>query len=320
MERIERILLLHRLLSSHRYGLSSDRLMDETQCSRATLWRDMAFLRDVLGAPLAYEDRGHVRTWHYTEAHEAFQLPGLWLSADELYALLLAEQVLSRSGAGLLGEALGRFRPRIDKALGDKARELGRLRVLHTSQRRSNEAVFRSVAQAVLERRKLRFRYKARSTDQQTERRVSPQRLTHYRDNWYLDAFDESRNNLRSFALDRIQQPHIDEERAKDLDAVVLDAQLGTGYGIFSGPIKDTAVLRFTPHAARWVAEEVWHPQQHGRWLADGSYELRVPYANPRELLMDVLRYGPDAQVIGPIALREQMRTMLALSMAAYVT
>lgn len=320
VERIERILLMHRLLSSHRYGLANERLMEEAQSSRSTVYRDLCFLRDVLGAPLEHEDRGGQRIWRYAANEQgAFQLPGLWLTADELYALLLAEQVLARSGAGLLGEALGRFRPRIDKALGDKAKELGRLRVLRTSQRRGNEAVFRSVAQAVLERRKLRFRYRARSTEQPTERRVSPQRLTHYRDNWYLDALDEGRNSLRSFALDRITQPQVDDEVAQDLEPGLLDSQLGVGYGIFSGPIKDVAVLRFSAHAARWVAEESWHPQQQGRWLADGTYELKVPYSNPRELLMDVLRHGADAQVIGPIALREQMRTMLALSMAAYM-
>ena len=98
-----------------------------------------------------------------------------------------------------------------------------------------------------------------------------------------------------------------------------LDAALASSYGIFSGKANKIAVLCFSRERARWVADERWHPQQQGRFLSDGSYELKVPYANPRELLMDVLRYGGDAQVMAPVALREQMRTTLALAMSNYV-
>lgn len=316
MERIERIVLFHRLLSANRYGVSSDRLMEETGCSRATLYRDMGFMRDFLGAPL--EREGEPRLWRYSRSDQAFELPGVWLSPDELYALLLAQQVLKRAGGGLLGDALGRFQPRIERMLGAQAKQLGRLRVLRAHSRQVNEATFRLVAQAVLERKRLKFRYKARSTEEVQERRVHPQRLTHYRDNWYLDAFDETRSGIRSFALDRIQQPQVDDSEALDLTDEALDKQLAAGYGIFSGAVKDVAVIRFSQHAARWVSEEQWHSQQQGRFLSDGSYELRLPYSHPRELLMDILRYAGDAQVISPVPLREQMRSMLNLALANY--
>jgi proteasome accessory factor C len=39
---------------------------------------------------------------------------------------------------------------------------------------------------------------------------------------------------------------------------------------------------------------------QEGRWLSDGRYELRVPYSDQRELVMEILRHGPDVQVIAP--------------------
>ncbi|WP_346949938.1 helix-turn-helix domain-containing protein, partial [Dyella sp.] len=52
MDRYERILTLHRLLKSAHYPVPLPRLMDELECSRATLYRDVAFLRDALGAPI----------------------------------------------------------------------------------------------------------------------------------------------------------------------------------------------------------------------------------------------------------------------------
>jgi predicted DNA-binding transcriptional regulator YafY len=170
----------------------------------------------------------------------------------------------------------------------------------------------------VLERRQLTFRYRARTSGSEGQRTVSPQRLTHYRENWYLDAFDHDRKALRSFAVDRITQPQVLDAVADDVAEAELDAHLAGSYGIFAGPPKAWATLVFSPRAARWVADEYWHSRQEGRFLADGRYELRVPYSNARELLMDVLRYGPDAEVAAPPALREEAKILLRLAAAQY--
>ena len=318
MDRTERVNLLHGLLSSHPRGLSQERLLRETGCSRASLYRDIAYMRDTLGAPI--ERVGDpIRLWRYASDHVgSFQLPGMWMDADELYALLLAQQMLERSGAGLFGRALGPLQPRIHKLLGDKARRLDRLRVLRTQARTSNPTTFRLVTEAVLEGRQLRFHYQSRSTGEDRERQVSPQALTHHRDNWYLDAFDPAAGSLRRFALDRIRKPELIDQPALELPTADLAAHQEAGYGIFAGPTTATAILHFTPHAARWVADEIWHPKQRQRLLPDGTLELSVPYTNPRELLMDVQRHGADAEVIAPPTLREQMREMLAGALGRY--
>jgi predicted DNA-binding transcriptional regulator YafY len=171
----------------------------------------------------------------------------------------------------------------------------------------------------VLERKRLAFDYRARSTDTPTRRLVSPQRLTHYRNHWYLDAFDHEREALRSFALDRIRSARAQDEDAVDMAEAELDQQLASSYGIFSGTPKAVATIRFSAHAARWVADEHWHSKQEGRFLEDGSYELKLPYSNPRELLMDILKYGPEAEVIGTPPLRQEARILLQLAAGAYV-
>ncbi len=318
MDRTERVALLHGLLSTHRRGLSQERLMREIACSRAQLYRDLNFMRDTLGAPIVREG-DPVRLWRYTsDAAGTFQLPGMWMNADELYALLLSQQVLQRSGDGLFGQALGPLQPRIHALLGDRAFRLDRLRVLRTQARQGDPTVFRLVTEAVLAGRQLSFEYRARSTGRVSEKLVSPQRLIHHRDNWYLDAFDAKRASLGRFALDRISNPQILPEAAIDLPAAELDAHQDAGYGIFAGPDTSTAVIRFTPHAARWVADENWHPKQRQRTLADGSLELSIPYASSRELLMDVQRYGADAEIVAPPELREEMMVMLAAAMERY--
>jgi predicted DNA-binding transcriptional regulator YafY len=68
------------------------------------------------------------------------------------------------------------------------------------------------------------------------------------------------------------------------------------------------AVLHFSPERSRWVAQEKWHPDQQGHALDDGGFELRVPYSQEPELLMDILRHGRHIEVIAPTALREAVR------------
>src|SRR5690606_19266331 len=177
---------------------------------------------------------------------------------------------------------------------------------------------FRIVCSAVLERRQLGFEYRARSTGEKTRRTVSPQRITHYRDNWYLDAWDHEREGLRSFSVDRISGARMLEAAARDIEEATLDEHLSGSYGIFSGAPKGWATIVFNERAARWVADEHWHAQQQGRWLPDGRYELKVPYSNARELLMDVLHYGADAEILEPAPLREQARALLALALSNY--
>ena len=322
MDRYERILTLHRILKTSRYPVSLQHLKDELSCSRATLYRDIAFLRDALGAPIE-SGEGEESSIHYAaEEAERFELPGLWLTSEELAALLALNELLGRSDPGVLAGALAPFRARIERLLSDhasgRALPIERIRVITSGARRLDQAVFRAVSSALLNRQRLKFQYRARSTDARTERIVSPQRLAHYRDNWYLDAWDHARDALRSFALDRIRDAEMLDDVALDRDTSELDAHLASSYGIFSGPPKAWATIRFSSHAARWVADEHWHSQQQGTWLPDGRFELRVPYSNSRELLMDVLKYGPDAEVVAPVPLREEMKITLQLALGAY--
>jgi predicted DNA-binding transcriptional regulator YafY len=78
------------------------------------------------------------------------------------------------------------------------------------------------------------------------------------------------------------------------------------------------AVLRFTKARARWVAEEVWHPEQEGRRLGDGSHELKIPCRDSRELVMDILRHGPNVIVVEPASLVEEVKKQMSETLRRY--
>ena len=320
MERIERIHALHRILTAARYPVTVQRLQEELECSRATVYRDLAYLRDYLMAPVVGNGEAGFR--YDPDEADRFELPGLWLSSQELHSLLAAQQLMMRSGGGVLSTALAPLQHRIEKLLdehaGGRRVPVERVRVIPHRSRKLDETAFRNVATAVLDRKQLAFEYRARSTDERTRRTVSPQRLTHYRENWYLDAWDHDREGLRSFSVDRITAARVSDQVARDVPDEELDRQLASSYGIFSGTPKGWATVMFSAKAARWVADEHWHSQQQGRFLPDGRYELKLPYSSGRELLMDVLHYGSDAEIIEPASLREQARSLLSLALSQY--
>jgi predicted DNA-binding transcriptional regulator YafY len=186
-----------------------------------------------------------------------------------------------------------------------------RMRIFLPERREGKAEHFSVVAAALLKRSRVWIKHYNRKDDRETERAVSPQRLVHYRDNWYLDAWCHLRDDLRSFAVDAIRDARLVDERAKEVAASELDEYLGSGYGIFAGRKVQWAALKFTPEAARWVSAQKWHPKQRSRVEKDGSYVLEVPYAEDRELVMEILKYGADVEVVEPLALRDKVAQAL---------
>lgn len=321
MDKLSRIYKLHELLKSRRRPVPMGVLQAELEYSRATVKRIIGELRDIFAAPLEYDRKNN--GYHYAANGEhPFELPGLWFSAAELHALLAAEKLLADLQPGWLQDKLIPLRQRMREILAagktDAAAELDRIRILAMASRQQHDRHFHTVATAVINRRRLRIDYYSRAKDERTERVVSPQRLTHYRDNWYLDAWCHRTQALRTFALDAIEAAELQESRAKEISAAKLDAHYAAGYGIFAGKPKATAVLRFSPNRARWVARERWHPEQRGQFLPDGRYELSFPYSDPRELIMDVLKHGAEVEVIGPPDLRTEIAAQLAAACRRY--
>lgn len=314
MSQTERLYKIETLLRSRR-AVSSEYLRETCGIKRATLNRDLALLRDRLHAPIIYDKalQGY-RLGETEPGNPRHELPGLWFSAAETHALLAFHHFLEHLEPGLLSTHIGPLKKRLEALLEKNDRSLTeitqRIRVLPQAARNTEAKHFQQVAHALLARQRLRIRYHGRGRDHITERTVSPQRLLHYRDNWYLDVWDHGKRGLRTFAVERIRQLWVLEERAKDIPEARLNRHFTESYGIFAGKPKHKAVLRFTPERARWVAEELWHPQQKG-YHDDRHYLLEIPYSGSDELIMDILKYGPDVEVIAPASLRRAVAEKL---------
>lgn len=324
MDRTERFYKIDQLLTERRV-VSFEQLELALGVSRATIKRDLEYLRNRLHAPIVWdrELRGYRFEAVPQGGNAQYELPGLWFNSSEIHALLTMQHLLAGiDSGGLLAPHIeplkDRLRALLDTEDGASDEIQKRIKVIGVASRPPGLDHFAVVGSALLRRKRLLMSYYTRGRGQMTEREISPQRLVHYRENWYLDAWCHLRNELRSFAVDAIRRVELVDVPAKNIGESTLDAVLGAGYGIFSGRKVTWAKLRFTAERARWVATERWHPRQKGKLLDDGSYTLEIPYSDPRELTADVLKYGADVMVESPPELRQAVREKLEQTLKHY--
>ncbi len=314
MNQTERFYKIDQMISDGRL-VTFQQLLDALEVARATLRRDLEYMRNRLNAPIVYDRLagGYRFEKAQPQAGAQYELPGLWFSSAEIHALLTMQHLLANlEPGGILTPHIQPLMARLNALLGtaeNTAEEIRRrVLVVGVGQRQLKLEHFERVGSALLRRKRLKIAYLSKGKGELTEREVSPQRLVHYRENWYLDAWCHLRAGLRNFAVDSIQRVEILERPAKQVSKRSMDQGLGPGYGIFTGVKVQWATLAFTPERARWVASEHWHPKQKGRFDEHGRYLLKLPYADHLELIMDILKYGADVEVLDPDSLRQRVQ------------
>jgi predicted DNA-binding transcriptional regulator YafY len=321
MDRTERFYKIDSLLQS-KGVVPIEEFLAVLEVSRATFTRDIEYMRDRLNAPIQWSkaDGGY----SYAVGKNASQqpLPGLWFNSEEAYALLMMQSLLSQLQPGLLGPHIAPLKARLRAVIESgkhPAEDVeSRIRLLNVAARPVPDKYFELVAGALLSGQRLQIRYHGRAKDDVTEREVSPQLLIFHRGNWYLGAWCHRQDAMRSFSMDAIEAASSTNKKNKAVSKKELNGFVGQGYGIFAGSDVRWARLSFSQERARWVGQELWHPQQRISLEPDGRVVLEVPFTDTRELAMDILRHGRHVEVLEPAELREVITNDLRAALLAY--
>ena len=318
MDKFDQIQQIHRLLTSHQYPIRLIDLAQKLECSTRTVRRHLDTLR-LYEAPLEYSHQ--YKGWHYVDnQNERFELPGLWLTAEELQSLSLLINILDDFGPNSLTNELTPIEREINKLLTARGIKPSTFRqsikILPINNRQLPSHIFQHVSEALLNEQQLNIQYESYNHTK-TQRQISPQTLIYYRENWYLDAWCHLRNDLRTFSLARITQLALNKKSSKKISKQQCQAHFSESYGIFSGEAKHTAVLRFLPTIAREIAQQQWHPNQQGEWQGD-DYLLSIPYADDRELIQDILKHSPNVYVEKPAKLRKKVQNKLQAALGLF--
>jgi len=284
-----------------------------------TVYRDTAFMRDQWNLPLEYD---HARqTWRLTG--ETTALPPFVLSEGELLAIYFAEKVVAQyRGTPYERELTSAFRKLAtqfpDEVIVQPERLLSFLEIDPGPLPEANPAVFRDIMAGIGRGRSLRIRYASASSGRTLDRLVERCRVLNVRGTWYLVAWDERRQAIRNFALQRIHDVRVTETSSSRASQFDLRQHMADAFGIERGKRPVNVVIRFSAAQAPYVRERAWHRSARVQDRIDGGCVLRMRVAVTSELERWLLQYGPDAEVMRPKSLRDAIATRLRAAARLY--
>ncbi|HHV08458.1 MAG TPA: WYL domain-containing protein [Firmicutes bacterium] len=292
------------------------------EVSTRTVERDIEFLRDSLGAPLKYDAKR--RGYYYTRLD--FSLPNVKLTAGELITLYLGQKLLAQykgtSFEANIIHAFTKIRTFLPEEVGIDFDDLDEFLSFDITPLRGEEQqvarIFQQLTEALSERETVKIEYYTASRDVETTRLVNPYHLRCHKGAWYLIGYCHRRQEVRTFALDRIRSLKHTRRKFKIQSDFSLEEYLGSSLGIERGRKLHEVVIRFDAQVARWVKEREWHSSQEIVAEEDGSLLFKAALSGLGEVKRWVLGYGIHAEVLSPLQLREEIAKEAAALAARY--
>ena len=300
---------------------NAGKLCEQFEISSKTAHRAIEFMRDRLRAPLEYIARKR----GYAYADEAYELPRLWLSQEELTALLLSARLatmlpdngLKQSIDNLLDELLNAQSLSQRISIQDLKQRISLKNAIYTN---TTGATFRLVLEALLGDGALEIEYYSPHSGNFTERTIVPLHMVCYMGAWHVIAHCCMRGELRDFALGRIKNIR-SASRPQDItfSPSLICEHLNNSFGIMTGEALANVRLRFDSNAARLISEQIWHPEQWTEHLSDGVI-LNFPVADLAEIKREILKFGAGVEVLAPNELRQAVSDEIAGMQKIYVS
>ncbi len=169
--------------------------------------------------------------------------------------------------------------------------------------------------EATMQHRRVTMRYHSFSSNREKTYVLEPYRLLFGQGGLYVIGMVPEYGNLRTFAVDRIEQISLTEERFEPLE--LPDDAFAHSLGVNQGTPERIEVA-FGPKIARYVRERVWHPSQEVADGPDGSLHLTLHVVNDWALKSWILGFGQLARVLSPAALAAEISQELAAAAANY--
>jgi len=307
-------------------GVTIDDLAALCGVTTRTIRRDLQALEEA-GFPL-YDDRssddGKTR-WRVNG--QAFKGLAAGLTVSELCALYFSRTLLaSLSGtpfrndvesafeklASVLTPHMRQFLDQLPRVLTTKADPTRR----HDDPRR--QQIVARALEATLQLRQAHLTYHSKSSERTKVYLVHPYRLAYAQGGLYLLAFVPEYGEVRTFAVERIQDISLLEERFTEIEELP-DAAFPHSLGVHSGPPAHVEIA-FEAAVADYVRTREWHASQTLRDEASGGVTMTLDVCLDRALHSWILSFGPFARVVSPESLARDIAGQLSEAKARYAS
>ena len=303
---LERVMHIDLLIREGSYP-SRKTIAERFEVSIKTVERDLDYMRDRLDAPIEYS-REH-RGFFY--AHAGYYLPAVYMNEGDALALFLSHHLGSAWRGTPLASSAERAWTRLSKLLPEEIAispaTFGDHVMLIDRSVPFQAEHWLVLLRAATTSHKVRMEYRAPGYEDSVTRTLHPYRLIHHRDAWYILGFDEFREEVRIYALSRVQAVVLEEDaftQPPDFDpAEHVDPE----FGVFHETEWFTARVLADPGIAEIVAEHVPERGKRVDLQEDGTVVLTFETNQWEELKHWVLQWGEHIEVLEPESMRDEL-------------
>jgi predicted DNA-binding transcriptional regulator YafY len=315
--------VLRELEAARGGGATIDDLAALVNVSTRTIRRDLQALEEA-GFPL-FDERAEDGTTRWRVDRQVFRDLSVGLTLSELCALYFSRALLiSLAGTpfradlerafdkltAALTPHMRRFLDQLPDVIATKA-EPG-----STAADALSEQVVARLLEARLHRRQAMLTYHSRSSGRTKEYLVHPYRLAYAQGGMYLLAYVPEYQEVRTFAVERVQAVSLLEERFVPIEELPTQA-FPHSLGVHSGP-PERIELAFEPSVGDYLRAREWHPSQIISTGPDGGVLLTLDVCRDRSLTSWILSFGPLVRVVSPEPLAREIAAELERASAAY--
>jgi len=304
-DRLARLTRLVSILQAHPEGIRTSDIATRVGMSVRTVYRDLTALQEELRLPVWGEDG----VWGI-DSEKAF-LPPLKLTQGEAMAVVLSARLMVRYADKYdpdLAAAFEKLEEVLPRPLAEHVERTLDVLAQHPRDAAFSERVHR-LTRAWAERRVVTLEYEpGRYAPDATARRavvrpylIEPSLQTHA---LYLIGWDETRDALRTFKIERIQDVALTPRTFELPEGDGVEGAIRRAWDIIADQPPTDVVLRFAPSVAARVQEATWHPTQRVEVAKDGSMTWRATVAGTIEIRLWILSWGDDVEVLEPETLR----------------
>lgn len=284
-----------------------------------TVARDIELIRDQLKWPLEYDNVR--RGYFYSGPVDGF--PNVPVSEAELFSLLIAREAMAQyKGTPFQAQieaALRKLTAALHSPTAGPQQPSNVVAFHAVGADKTDEALFHQLTEAARQRRVVRFSHRKVGAAERLRREVQPYCILCIENHWYLVGFDVERKAVRKFALARVRDLTVTDERfimPHDFDPADY---LRTSFGAFKGEDDYEVVIEFDAWAADLIRARQWHATQLISELPGGGIRFQMRLDSLEDAERWVLNWGVHATVVRPAALCNRIHEIVAALAQRYL-
>lgn len=295
-------------------------LAEEWEVSSKTIQRDLEYLRYQLDAPLEYSAKK--RGYYYTEPR--FQLPAMDVKESDLFAIYLAEKLLSQYEGTPVYHNLCQVFQKIEDSLPSKTTlgpgsDFSRFSFFSAAQTMIRPGIWQAVFEGLRTLHSLDMKYQVPgSKEAPSKRRIDPYHGVRFEGDWYVIAYCHRRKEMRTFSLARISEATLCKESFTIPDDFDFQAISASHFGVHWSDEETLVRIRFSKEVAPYIKERVWHQSQQLLDGEGGSVVLEMTVSHLFELKKWLLSWGKEAVVLEPGELVEEIGAEVRAMVGVY--